>query len=86
MAVASRSHFILVAIALAVAASVFMSGCIRQTVASDCNTIPADQSYMKALCYQKAAVYQSVYGGTSAKANAVACCHLRRAGVEVQCH
>ncbi|HQT45122.1 MAG TPA: hypothetical protein PLO51_04030, partial [Candidatus Micrarchaeota archaeon] len=50
--------------------SIFFSGCIKQTTAADCAppTIPADQSFARAQCYMKQAVYQSTIANDKAAA------------------
>ena len=72
----AKSNFLIIALVLAVGAALFMAGCIQQTVSSDCNSYQSGQTYMKALCYEKAAVYASVYGGASARSTAIADCNV----------
>lgn len=69
-----RFAFVTGAAMIAIALSLFLSGCVKQQVSSQCNSIPSDQSYQKALCYQNVAMYKSLYGGTSARADAIAAC------------
>ncbi|MFA5105750.1 MAG: hypothetical protein WC506_02200 [Candidatus Micrarchaeia archaeon] len=75
----TRFSFIAVAAIAVIALSLFLSGCVKQQVSSDCAALSQpSQTYEKALCYQNVAIYKSIYGGPSARAEAIAACDALR--------
>ena len=70
LALAGHSRLAFAAVAALIALSIFFSGCITQTTAADCAppTIPADQTFARAQCYMKQAVYQSTIANDRAAA------------------